>query len=875
MWAKLVVFFSRLKGRWDRHRLDADLAQEIETHLELLTAEYVRRGLPPAEARRRARVKFGSATEVQETFRDQRGFPLLDALRQDVRFAARLLVKDRGFTLVAVAVLALGIGANHTMLRLLYGYGLRGLPIDGPERVMYLATRDDQGRERGMSYRDFEDTKGAATSFTGIAAFASSPIVVGDEDRAPDRFQATYVSANLFQLIGERPLLGRDFLLEDDRPGAPAVAMLGHGVWLDRYGGDRSIVGRTIRVNTVPTIVIGVMPEDFKFPNYADAWQPLTLMPGLERQRRDRRTLAVLGRLRDGTTVTQAGAEVEAIAARLSNDYRDTNGGIQTTVVPINDRYNVDLTHPAWLAFMTAAGLIVVIACANVANLLLARSVRRAREVAIRASLGATRGRVVRQLLVESALLAMLGGIAGLGVSAVGLHTLISAIPETAVPYSGFGMDGWAFAALVSVCLGTVFLFGLVPAVHISKTHVNELLKDGGRGVASGVRTRRWTTAFLSLEFGLTMILLTGVIGGLRYARALQQADLVIDTSPLLTAWIALPTERYPTPEARTESYRRLEERLSEMHLVSSSTLASALPFGPASPRQLAIDGGPVAAGETSPTVSTLSVGDRFFETIRVGLVHGRTFTDIDGTPGHESAIVNQRFVQMHFGSEDPMGRRIGLTTDTQSGTIWATIVGISPTVRQRSVPQPDPIVYLPYRATQPASMALIVRGRSEPAAMTSILREEVRALDADVALYRVMTMDQAVRLARWNPRVSSMIITVLASLALLLSVVGLYAVTAHAVTQRTQEIGIRMALGAQRGQVRRLVFWRAMWQLGLGIVVGIACTVAWDRLFGDLATPMDLALVTTLLVAVATAACLVPVRRATRVDPLTALRHE
>lgn len=871
-----MVFISRLRALWARRRLDEEFDREIEAHLDLLTAEYLRQGMPPADARRIARVKFGSATEVRETHREQRGFPFLDTLGHDVRFAARLLAKDRWFTVVAVAVLALGIGANHTMFRLLYAYGLRGLPIDRPDRVMYLATRDDRGRERGVSSRDFEDARGSATSFTGMAAFLGTPMVVGDEDRAPDRFQGMYISANAFALLGERPLLGRDFLPEDDRPGAPTVVILGHGVWRDRYGGDRTVVGRTIRINTIPAVVIGVMPEGFKFPNYTDLWQPLALMPGLASQGRDARTLGAFARLTDGAAVAQARAEMDAIAARLSNDHPETNRGIHTTVVPINERYNVDLTHPAWLAFMTAAGLIVVIACANVANLLLARSVHRAREIAIRASLGATRRRVVRQLLIESALLATLGGVVGSGVALLGLRILTNAMPETAVPYSGFGMDGWVLAALVSVCLGTVLVFGLVPALHISKTHVNELMKDGGRAVTGGVRARRWTTAFLTVEFGLTMILLTGVVGSVRYARAAQQADLVIDTSPLLTAWVTLPSEKYPTAEERTLVYRRLEERLSGMGVVSSVTLASALPFSPASPRQLAIDGRPLIPGETAPTVQTLSVGDRFFETIGVRLVRGRTFTDVDGTPGHDSVIVNQRLVEMHFGSEDPIGKRILLTAENQSGPAWAgTLVGISPTVRQRTGPQPDPMVYLPYRATRPPTMVLMVRGPSEPGALTSMLREEVRALDSDVPLYRIMTMDQAVSLARWNPRVSSMIITALASIALLLSTVGLYAVTAHAVMQRTQEIGIRIALGAQRWEVRWLVFRRAMWQLGIAIVAGVACTVVWDRLFGDLATAVDLTLVAALLVAVATAACLAPVRRAMRVDPVAALRHE
>lgn len=876
-----MTWWQRLRRR---DQLETELDAELRFHFERLVAEHLQRGLFDQDARRQARLAFGGLDQVKEDCRDARGTRWIEDLAQDFRFAGRLLGKHRSFTLVATIVLALGIGVNGVFLTLVEMICIRGLPLDRVDRVMYVGTRDAHDRNRGVSYPDFEDVRAGTRSFTGIAAFAASPMAVSDEGLAPDRFPGAFVSANAFRLAGEAPLVGRDFQPKDDRLGAPAVVIIGYRVWRTRYGGDPSLVGQTIRVNGVPSVVLGVMPERFRFPTNADVWQPLALMPDLANQRRDARVLGVFGRLVDGATPAGARAELDAIAARLAREYPETNEAVRMTAVPINERYNGNITDPAWLAFITAGGLILLIACANVANLLLMRSSQRSREIAIRASLGATRRRVIRQLLAESTLIAALGGLAGLGLSLAGLRVVSSFTPPGVLPYwMDFTMNVRIFAFLATVCLGTTFAFGLLPALQLSKTDVNGVLKDGGPTGGGAFRGRWWTTAFLVSQFALALLLLTHLALGVRLLLAERDRDPAIDMPRLLTMSVALPNQTYPTAAGRIAFFERLDDKLRNIGPVSSAAIASALPFGGAATRQLVIDGVPAATGRPRPTVWTLAVGPRYFETLGLPVIRGRAFDDRDGTPGHENAIVNQRFVEMNFPNTDPLGHRIRVTSEsTADSAPWFTVVGISPSVRQRPAPEPDPVVYLPYRAEPPPTAALIVRGPPKPAAIAPAVREEVRALDPDLPLYRIMTMEQAVKESQWNGRTSNLLITIITCIAVGLSALGLYAVTSYTVIQRTQEIGLRMAMGGQPRQVAWLVLRRATLPLGLGLIVGVACTMAWERLFANysaaaivLSDPLNVTAAAALLVLVAAVACVAPTRRAARLDPLLALRHE
>jgi putative ABC transport system permease protein len=860
--------------RW--RRLEAELAEELELHEILKRQEMERAGLGANDAQMAARRAVGNGLLARDQARDVWIAPWLQDLLGDVRMGARRLARDRGVTIVVVLALGLGIGVNTAQFTIVNAHCLRGLPIDRPDRVLFLTTLARNGQESGVSWPDLRDLRASTRTLEGLAGFTTDTTAIGDDGLAVDRTLRTYVSGNLFDLMGERPLLGRSFRASDDRAGAEPVAILSHRLWQSRYQGDRTVLGRRIGIGGTTVTIVGVLRDGFRFPANTDVWQPLALDAALTAQGRETRSLSVVGRLADRGSIGDARAELESLAASLAREHPANNAATRPKLIPINDRYNADIMNPAWLAFMAVGGLVVIIACANVANLLLMRTARRSGELALRGALGASRRRILRQLLVENALLAVAGSLAGLGMSAASVRLLAAAIPKEVLPFwVQYTVDGRVLMVVVVVCAATILLFGLVPALCVDTSQM-ETNRIAGRGR----RVTAWSAVLMTVEFGLTVVLLAAVVLSIRVALAADREGVTIEGSHLLTMWVTLPQATYSTGTERMAFFEQLNARLSGIPGVSAAGVASALPLGGAEPRKLVVDGR--AMSEPESTAWTIAVDPGYFETIGVPVMRGRPFTSLDGAPGHASVIVNARLAERYFGTGDAIGRRIRLVSEATGETGWLTIVGVSPNIKQRPLPRTDPIVYLPLRQSPPATAALMLRAPSNVDGLAALARAETAALDRNLPIYRVLTLDQYAREAGWNGRVSDALINGIAAIALLLATIGLYAVTAYAVSMRTKEIGIRVALGARRGQIIRLVLRRVFVHVAAGFIVGVACTWTWGHFMGTgpgstarLTDPATLSGVAVLLIAAGLAAAIRPVSHATHVQPVEALRHE
>ena len=564
--------------------------------------------------------------------------PWLQGVLQDVRFAGRLLIKQRGFTLGVVLVLGIGIALTSAMYTVVNSILFTGLPGDDDGRIVSLGTRDELGRPAGVSLLDFEDWRDTNETFEGIAAMFPIGLNVSDDDTAAEFVFGTYISHDAFRLLRTAPVLGRDFLPADDVDGAPGTAILSHRLWMSRYGGDPEVIGRTIRLNDRPSVLIGVMPEGFEFPHSIAIWTPLGSQFGGSAQGRDARTHQAFGRLADGVTLARAQADLDVVAAQLAEEHRDTNAGMRPTVVPFTEAFVDDWVRRLLSALLGGVVFVLLIACANVANLLLSRAARRAREMSLRVSLGATRGRLVRQLLVETLLLTGLAGLAGVAFSGLAVR-VVTVYLGTAPYWIDYTMDGRVLGLVVATCVATGLACGLVPALQVSKTNVNHRLKDGGRAGGGAGGSHRWTTGLLTAEVALTLILLAGAGLMGRSFLALQAETSVVDAAGLTTMGIRLSSARYPTTEERRIFYQEVEDRLAAMREVEAFTLASVDPFGYGYPRSLAISGRPADGDATPPAVTYVTVGPDYFRTLGLPLLRGRTFTRLDGTAGHESAI--------------------------------------------------------------------------------------------------------------------------------------------------------------------------------------------------------------------------------------------
>jgi predicted permease len=757
----------------------------------------------------------------------------------------------------------------------------KNLPFENSDRILYISSLDRvKGRFQDMSYPDYQDFRSQAKSFDGMAASTGWQGDISDGIDLPQGYHCTQMTANAFSVIGQKPVAGRDFFPEDDRPGAPPVAILTYGLWESRYGKDRSVIGRTIRINAVPTVVIGVMPRGLRFPAESDLWLPMPATA--QRQDRGNRYAMMFGRLAAGATLESARAEMETIASRLARQYPETNKDLTTLVQNYNHMAVRGKIRSVFMMMLAAVGFVLLIACANVANLLLARAVGRSHEISIRTALGASRWRVIRQLLVESLLLSVTGGGLGWLLAIWGTRAFDLAITPTGKPaWIDFSLDYRVLLYLAAISIGTGIIFGLVPALRLSKLDVSSSLKEGGRGRGGSRRGRYLSGVLVVVEMTLAVVLLAGAGLMLRSFVKAYAAPVGVNTANVMTMWTDLPAVRYFRPEQQVAFYQRLKARLEQIPGVEVATIMSDLPGDGIKPFQYELEGAPPTDPSQRPRGGLL-VGPDYFRAMQVQLVAGRPFTDADGGSGVPSAIVNQSFANRFWPGENALGKRVRLV-EANVKQAWLTVVGVAPDILQNtgSLVEHDPLLYLPYQQKPQSLMFVAARTRVPPATLGDTFRRAVQEVDEDLPVRHVATLESEVALRSRIIGVLGTMFAIFGGLAFLLASVGLYAVIAHAVNQRTQEIGVRLAMGASMTDVLKLVFAQGMGQLTIGLTLGMAGAFAVTRVMDDLLVgvsptdPLTFASVALALTLAGILGCAVPARRAIRVDPAITLRHE
>ena len=804
-------------------------------------------------------------------------------LLEDVRYGVRTLAKNPGFTVVAVTALALGIGVNATVFTLSNGVLFKSMPFDRNDRVLYLSTRNvNRGdRRAGVSYPDFRDWKAQATSFEELAAYSGRGVNYSDKTGLPELYNASQMTANSFRAIGQQPIVGRDFTSEDEKRGAAPVAILSYGLWERRYGKDPAIVGRAVRMNDVPTTIIGVMPSGFMFPGTSDLWMPY--VPGSDSEKRESRGLIAFGRMKDGVVVKSARAEMEGIAHRLETAYPTTNQGIAAVVHSFSEEFSGQQITVMFSAMLGAVGFVLLIACANVANLLLGKAVGRIREISIRTALGASRWRIIRQMLVESVMLSMLGGAIGWLIAIWGVRAFDAVVIPLGKPaFIDFSMDYHVFTYLVLISVGTGVLFGLAPALRLSRLDVNTALKDGGRGSSGGGRVKYLSGLLVVTEMALAVVLLVGAGLMIRSFLSMYRTTTGININNVLTMRLQLPEAKYAKNEDLVSFHDRLHARLLALPGVETVSIASTLPTGGSMNFPFEMEGAPPVDEKRRQSLAAVVISADYFDAAEVRALRGRFFTDSDGVSGLPVIIVNQRFVEKFWPNEDPLGKRLRLFQGSKAEP-WVTVVGLVPDILQNnSTNERDPLIYVPFRQRPQRDMAVVARTKVPPASLGTPFRQAVQSIDEDLPIYRLLTMEDRLAQNYWPYRVFGGLFAIFAAIALLLASVGLYAVIAHSVSQRTQEIGVRMALGASSGQIHRLVFGQGMLQVLIGLGVGMTAAFGVTRILRTILAgnvsptdPATFVAASFLLAIAALLGCWIPARRAMGVDPVVALRQE
>jgi predicted permease len=884
---QLRAWLLRFKGLFLKGARERELADEIESHLQLHIDDNIRAGMSPQEARRVAVMKLGGVDQAKETYRDRTTIPSLESVIQDLRFTLRQFRRNPAVTLAAVLTLAAAIGANTAIFSVVNAVLLRSLPYPNADRVVNITTTSSL---RGLddmvlSDAEFNEFKEQTQTLEKMAAYASAALNLGDVGE-PERIGYTEVSVDFFSVLGVTAHLGRTFTPEEDMPGYEPRVLISYRLWQGHYGSDPTIVGKTIQLNGRNRLVVGVMPQGFHFPkDDTDVWMQLNLDPASRVL--NSKYLNTIALLKPGVSREQAESEISTIFQRIRREYPQyykNDIGVGAAVVSLQEK-NVKAIRRALLLLLGAVGFVLLIACANVANLLLSRAAVRQKEIAMRSALGCGRWRIVRQLLTESLLLSFIGGALGLLLAFLMLRVLLVGSPLDPIQVQNVKMDLTAlgFTALVTLIVGV--LFGLAPALHASKVNLNEEL-SGGRGSSAGVRHNRTRALLVISEVTLSMVLLIGAGLMIQSFVSLLRVNPGFDAAHVISMRLTVPGAKYPQNSDVTAVYQQLQNRISAIPGVQSAGIINQLPSdAEKSEASFEIEGRPFMTDKEREDgiADYRMVSPSYFKTMGITMLRGRTFTDQEGKQAPPAAIINDKLARRFFPGEDPTTKRIRLREDLP----WLQIVGVVPDVKNQGLlADTTQEMYFPYVETSfglpvMRTMAVVVRTDRDPALFINPIKTELRAIDRNLPPYKVQTMDQVLAASVSRTRFTMLLLTVFSILALVLAAGGVYSVMAYSVAQRTHEIGIRNALGAQSVDIFKLIMGQGFILAIVGVVLGALAGFALTRVMSTLlftvsaTDPKIFIGVALLLIIVALLACYLPARRATMVKPIIALRNE
>jgi putative ABC transport system permease protein len=803
---------------------------------------------------------------------------------QDLRFAVRTLLNNLAFASAAVVCLALGIGVNATIFSCVRAILLRPYPYRNPDALVAIG---ESNPKRGwhmnsVSYPNFRSWQAENRTLDNIGMYSGASYNLASGDGA-DYVPGAVVSWTMFRTLGIAPMLGRDFQEEEDRVGAARVMLIGDRLWHEKFDGRRDVLGQRVMVNGIPHTVIGVMPRDFEFPQTAQAWTTMQLDP---LGNRGNHSWNVIGRLKRGVTVEQARRDLRTVATSIEQRYPESNTGWSVDVETLRDDQTRDIKTVLYI--MTASvAFVLLIACANVANLLLARAAARSKEMAVRVALGANRWRVVRQLLTESVVIALVGGVLGIAFAYAFLQWIKANIPPGLPFWMKFTIDGWVLLFTVTVAVGTGLLLGLAPAIQAARPNLNETLRDAGaRGTSAGRVRQRMRSSLVVGEVALSLVLLVGAVLMIRSFLGMQRVNPGFDTGHLLTMRLTLTGPSYDSTYKRQAFWERVLPRLNALPGVTSAAMVNNLPLAGSNNNSLITVEGQVMPLGQEPTLENRYMSTRYLETMRIPVKLGRSFTEqewADSSVTGRVAVINEYMAQRFWKSpREALGKRFKFANANDTLNRWYTVIGVAPDIKHRQLTsKPDLQGYIPYRQGGWASAFIVLRTPGDPTRVTSSVLSVVKQIDPLVAVYRVMSMDANVQRSFWQQGLYGKMFGAFAIIALVLAAVGVYGVISYAVTQRTQEIGVRIALGAQRRDVLALIVGHGALLGGLGIAIGLAGALGVTRFLRSLlfgVSPFDpgsFVAVSLGLTAIALIASYLPARRAARVDPVDALRYE